>query len=191
MVKMSADTLLLHAEAFLQEALPFHHWHAPVALAVHDFARLEAVAEGAQGARGGHSVGHVRQAVEAAGGGAREHRLADALGEALAQAVAVHGEQQRRDAGARVGRFVGRELALDRRFALAGDDRGGKAGELQRRRTGPLHRPRGDHHARRAHAEGLGKSVFDENAAYLHAATISYVRTWGPASAGPALAATA
>ena len=36
-------------------------------------------------------------------------------------------------------------------------------------------RARRDHDARRAHAEGLGERVVDENAAYLHAATISYV----------------
>ena len=66
------------------------------------------------------------------------------------------------------GVSVGRELALDRRLALAGDDGGGEAGELVRGLARPLLILRRDDDARAAHPERLGERVVDLHAADLH-----------------------
>ena len=73
-----------------------------------------------------------------------------------------------RPAGTRVRRLRRRELALDARLALAGDDRRRETGELQRRLARPLVRARGDDQTGGAHAERLGKRVLDEDAADFH-----------------------
>ena len=95
-------------------------------------ARLEAVAEEAERGARRHPVGRVGQAVEAGGGGAGEHGLPDPLDQPLGQIVLAHGHEQHADARAAVGRLAAGELALDARLALAADDRGGEAGELER-----------------------------------------------------------
>ena len=164
----AGHALLLEAEALLQQALAFHHGNAPVPLAVHHLARLQPVTERAQRAAGRQAVGCVRQSVEAAGGGTREDGLADTLGQALAESLGVHGEQQHGDAGTRVRCLVGPQFALDGRFDLAGDHGRRKAGELGGGRPGPGVRGTGHDHARGPHAEGLGERVLDVDAANVH-----------------------
>ena len=128
-------------EALLDEELALHHRDPPVALAVEHLARLPAVAEVAQLAADVDLVLGV-QAVEARGGRAGEHGLADALDEPLAQSLLVGREQQRGDAGAPVGRLPRVELALDPRLALAPDHRRGEARERARRVLRPAGRRR-------------------------------------------------
>src|SRR5688572_12765505 len=164
----AADALFLDAEALLQETLAFHDRNAPVALAADDLADLQLVAEHPERAAGGQPIGRVGKTVEAAGGRTRQHRLADALGQALAEAVHVHGEEQNGNPGTRVRCLRRRKLALNARFALAGDDRRGETGELQRRLARPFVGARRDDQPRRAHAERLGKRILDEDAANLH-----------------------
>jgi hypothetical protein len=165
----ATDALLLDAEAFLEQRLTFHDGDAPEALTADDLADLKSVAEDAQRAAGRQAVGRLGEAVEAADGRTRQHRLPDPFGQALAQTLHVHREEQHRHAGTRVRRLGRRELAFDCRLALAGDHRGRETGELERGFTRPACVAACDDEAHRAHAEGFGKGVLDQYPADSHA----------------------
>ena len=83
-------------------------------------------------------VRRLGQPVEAGGGGAGEHGLPDPLDQPLAGRSSLPIVKSRTlMPGTAVGRLVRRELALDPRLALAADDRGGEAGQLERRLARP------------------------------------------------------
>ena len=67
---------LLDAERLLHQELAFHHRDPPVAAAVQELARLEAVAEMAEQSADEDPLGRLGQAVEAGGGRTGEDRLA-------------------------------------------------------------------------------------------------------------------
>ena len=67
---------LLDAERFLHQELAFHHRDPPVAAAVQELARLEAVAEMAEQSADEDPLGRLGQSVEAGGGRTGEDRLA-------------------------------------------------------------------------------------------------------------------
>jgi hypothetical protein len=147
-------------------------------------ARLPAVAEEAQLAADVDVVLRV-EAVEARGRRARQHGLADALDEALAEALRVGGEQQGRDAGAPVGRLGGIEHALDPGLALASDDRRREAGERAPGVLGPRRRLGRDEDARAPHAERLGERVLHLGVVEPHhAAGLASTRRAGSSSHG-------
>ncbi len=143
------------------QELALHHRNAPVALPGDHLAGLKAVTEVAQRLSQRRRLLGPGKPVEACGRGARHHALTDALDDALADALAVHREQQHGDPRPAVRGLVRGERALDRRLALAADDRGGEAGH----RAGRLERPRvsggRDHDAGVPHRERLGERVID------------------------------
>jgi len=100
------------------------------------------------------------------------YRMANALHEAFAKPLGVHREHQDAYARPPVGSFVTLELTLDRRLALAGDDRRRKAGQLERRLASPTRVHRGHHNACRAHRERLGECVIDEDGVDVHVSVL-------------------
>ena len=81
--EVAAADALHHAELLLHQELALHHRDPPEALAADHLARLKAVAEEPERRPHAEPVGRIRQAVEAGGRGAGEHRLPDPLDQPL------------------------------------------------------------------------------------------------------------
>src|ERR687886_1867331 len=109
---VAAGHSLRDGEALLDQELPLHHRHAPVAASVEHLAGLVAVAEEAQLTADVDGVRSV-EPVEAGRRRTGEHALADALHQPLGHPLAVIGEQQRAGPWAAVRRLGRIELALD------------------------------------------------------------------------------
>ena len=107
--EVAAGDRALHAERVLAEELAVHHRHPPVAPAVELLAGLVAVAEEAEQPADLDRLLAGQEPVEAGGGGAGHHALADAVDQRLAERRGVEPEDQ--EAHARAGRRASRPPA--------------------------------------------------------------------------------
>ena len=135
--EVAARDRALDAERVLAQELAVHHGHPPVAPAVELLAGLVAVAEEAEVPADLDRLLAGREPVEAGGGGAGHHALADAVDQRLAERRGVEAEDQEAHAGPAVGRLGRRQVGLDARLGVAADHRRRVAGRQRGGRAGP------------------------------------------------------
>ena len=161
--EVAARDRALDAEQVLAEKLAVHHGHPPVAPPVELLARLVPVAEEAEHPADLDGLFARPEAVEAGGGRAGHHALADAVDQCLAEGSGVDAEDEKAHSRPAVRRLAGRDVGLEARLGVTADHRGRVPGGQRGGGARPAGRLRGDDGPSRAHLERFGERVLDRH----------------------------